>query len=137
MESLCTWWGKTATWKRAHRDGGSRVGEDMVIAKGLQAGETVVTEGQLRLQPGSRVQCETPTAGAARVAEVTGTPRVAMARLLRRMAVTRATATKAAMALAVASSAARAKKAKASPAKARFAATVPDRVRINHTRGYR
>ena len=34
----------------------SRVGEDMVVSSGLQAGETVVTEGQLRLQPGSRVQ---------------------------------------------------------------------------------
>ncbi len=34
----------------------SRVGEDMVISKGLSGGETVVTEGQLRLQPGSRVQ---------------------------------------------------------------------------------
>jgi multidrug efflux system membrane fusion protein len=34
----------------------SRVGEDMVISQGLQPGEIVVTEGQLRLQPGSRVQ---------------------------------------------------------------------------------
>jgi multidrug efflux system membrane fusion protein len=34
----------------------SRVGEDMVISQGLNAGEIVVTEGQLRLQPGSRVQ---------------------------------------------------------------------------------
>jgi multidrug efflux system membrane fusion protein len=34
----------------------SRVGEDMVVSSGLHAGETVVTEGQLRLQPGSRVQ---------------------------------------------------------------------------------
>jgi multidrug efflux system membrane fusion protein len=33
----------------------SRVGEDMVISSGLHDGETVVTEGQLRLQPGSRV----------------------------------------------------------------------------------
>jgi multidrug efflux system membrane fusion protein len=33
----------------------SRVGEDMVISSGLRDGETVVTEGQLRLQPGSRV----------------------------------------------------------------------------------
>jgi membrane fusion protein, multidrug efflux system len=32
-----------------------RVGQDMVIDKGLEAGETVVTEGQLRLVPGSRV----------------------------------------------------------------------------------
>jgi multidrug efflux system membrane fusion protein len=35
---------------------GARVGEDLVIDRGLEAGETVVTEGQLRLQPGSRVQ---------------------------------------------------------------------------------
>lgn len=34
---------------------GSRVDEDLVISKGLQAGETVVTNGQLRLQPGSAV----------------------------------------------------------------------------------
>jgi membrane fusion protein, multidrug efflux system len=35
---------------------GPRVDLDMVIDKGLEAGETVVTEGQLRLQPGSKVQ---------------------------------------------------------------------------------
>jgi len=35
---------------------GQRVGEDMVITKGLQPGETIVTEGQLRLEPGTRVQ---------------------------------------------------------------------------------
>ena len=34
---------------------GARVNQDMVIEQGLQAGETVVTEGQLRLAPGSRV----------------------------------------------------------------------------------
>jgi multidrug efflux system membrane fusion protein len=34
---------------------GARVGEDVVIESGLQAGETVVKEGQLRLAPGSRV----------------------------------------------------------------------------------
>lgn len=34
---------------------GARVGQDMVIASGLQAGETVVTEGQLRIAPGSKV----------------------------------------------------------------------------------
>jgi membrane fusion protein, multidrug efflux system len=32
-----------------------RVDQDVVIAKGLSSGETVVTEGQLRLEPGSRV----------------------------------------------------------------------------------
>jgi hypothetical protein len=34
---------------------GSRVGQDMVVNQGLEAGETVVTEGQLRLAPGSKV----------------------------------------------------------------------------------
>ena len=34
---------------------GARVDQDMVIDKGLQSGETVVTEGQLRLAPGSNV----------------------------------------------------------------------------------
>jgi multidrug efflux system membrane fusion protein len=32
-----------------------RIGDDMVIEKGLQPGETVVTEGQLRLEDGTRV----------------------------------------------------------------------------------
>lgn len=35
---------------------GARVGEDLVIQKGLEDGEMVVTEGQLRLAPGTRVQ---------------------------------------------------------------------------------
>lgn len=35
---------------------GPRVDQDLVIEKGLEEGETVVTEGQLRLAPGSRVQ---------------------------------------------------------------------------------
>jgi len=35
---------------------GPRVDQDLVIDKGLEANETVVTEGQLKLQPGSRVQ---------------------------------------------------------------------------------
>jgi membrane fusion protein, multidrug efflux system len=34
---------------------GSRVEQDMVVDKGLEVGETVVTEGQLRLAPGSKV----------------------------------------------------------------------------------
>ncbi len=34
---------------------GARVDQDLVIDSGLQAGEVVVTEGQLRLAPGSRV----------------------------------------------------------------------------------
>ena len=35
------------------------VGDDSVIAEGLQAGETVVTNGQLRLTNGSRVAART------------------------------------------------------------------------------
>ena len=35
---------------------GTRVDQDLVILKGIDPGETVVTEGQLRLQPGSKVQ---------------------------------------------------------------------------------
>jgi multidrug efflux system membrane fusion protein len=35
---------------------GTRVDQDLVILKGIDPGETVVTEGQLRLQPGSSVQ---------------------------------------------------------------------------------
>jgi multidrug efflux system membrane fusion protein len=34
---------------------GARVDQDMVIESGIQPGDTVVTEGQLRLAPGSRV----------------------------------------------------------------------------------
>jgi len=35
---------------------GQRVGDDVVVEKGLRAGQTVVTEGQLRLEAGSKVQ---------------------------------------------------------------------------------
>ena len=35
---------------------GSRADQEMVVEKGLEAGEVVVTEGQMRLAPGSRVQ---------------------------------------------------------------------------------
>jgi multidrug efflux system membrane fusion protein len=34
---------------------GARVNQDMVVESGLKAGDTVVTEGQLRLAPGSKV----------------------------------------------------------------------------------
>ena len=34
---------------------GARIDQDLVIEKGVQPGETVVTEGQLRLAPGSRI----------------------------------------------------------------------------------
>ena len=42
---------------------GLRVDEDLVIDKGLEEGETVVAEGQLRLTPGSRVQIGGPNGG--------------------------------------------------------------------------
>jgi multidrug efflux system membrane fusion protein len=45
---------------------GPRVDLDLVIDKGLAAGETVVTEGQLRLQPGSRIQTKEGRGGAFR-----------------------------------------------------------------------
>jgi multidrug efflux system membrane fusion protein len=35
---------------------GTRVDQELVVDKGLTPGETIVTEGQLRLAPGSRVQ---------------------------------------------------------------------------------
>jgi membrane fusion protein, multidrug efflux system len=35
---------------------GQRIGEEVVIEKGLQAGQTVVTEGQLRLEAGTKIQ---------------------------------------------------------------------------------
>jgi multidrug efflux system membrane fusion protein len=37
-----------------------RMGEDVVIGKGLTPGETIVTEGQLRLEQGTHVQPQTP-----------------------------------------------------------------------------
>lgn len=39
---------------------GRTVGQETVILKGLQAGERVVTDGQLRLMPGSTVQIKEP-----------------------------------------------------------------------------
>src|SRR3984957_14035745 len=48
---------------------GTRVEQELVIDRGLQPGETVVTEGQLRLTPGTHVQVqdnrESPAVGAA------------------------------------------------------------------------
>jgi multidrug efflux system membrane fusion protein len=37
-----------------------RMGDDVVIGKGLSPGETIVTEGQLRLEQGTRVQSSDP-----------------------------------------------------------------------------
>jgi len=43
---------------------GERVDQDLVILKGMEAGESVVTQGQLRLQPGSLVNIgDGPTGG--------------------------------------------------------------------------
>ena len=39
-------------------------GDDVVIASGLKAGETVVTDGQLRLTPGARVSVKPAAARA-------------------------------------------------------------------------
>jgi multidrug efflux pump subunit AcrA (membrane-fusion protein) len=35
---------------------GSRIDQDLVVNKGLAAGETIVLEGQLRLAPGMKVR---------------------------------------------------------------------------------
>jgi len=43
---------------------GQRVQDDTVVQKGLKPGETVVTEGQLRLEPGSRVTSDLSGRGA-------------------------------------------------------------------------
>jgi len=43
---------------------GQRVGDDVVIQKGLASGETVVTEGQLRLEAGARVTTDLSGRGA-------------------------------------------------------------------------
>jgi multidrug efflux system membrane fusion protein len=38
-----------------------RLGDELVIASGLKGGETVVTEGQMRLDTGIKVDIEKPT----------------------------------------------------------------------------
>ena len=45
---------------------GARVDQDLVVDSGLKAGETVVTEGQLRLAPGSKVVVRTGRGGGGR-----------------------------------------------------------------------
>jgi multidrug efflux system membrane fusion protein len=42
---------------------GRSVGGDTVIEKGLQAGETVVTDGQLRVVPGSKIEIKSGSTG--------------------------------------------------------------------------
>ena len=41
---------------------GQRVDQDLVIEKGLKPGEVVVTEGQLRLEQGTRITTDTGAA---------------------------------------------------------------------------
>jgi multidrug efflux system membrane fusion protein len=41
------------------------MGQQTVIAGGLQPGETVVTDGQVRLQPGAKVQIKSGSAAQA------------------------------------------------------------------------
>jgi len=41
-------------------------GQETIIREGLKAGETVVTDGQLRLVPGSRVSIKSGPGGEAR-----------------------------------------------------------------------
>jgi multidrug efflux system membrane fusion protein len=45
---------------------GARVGEELIVEKGLEAGETVVLEGQLRIAPNSRVSPRDGTEGSGR-----------------------------------------------------------------------
>ncbi|MCU1262802.1 MAG: efflux transporter, family, subunit, partial [Bryobacterales bacterium] len=45
---------------------GARVDQDLVLNSGVEAGETVVTEGQLRLAPGTRVQIRNGAGGVRR-----------------------------------------------------------------------
>jgi len=42
---------------------GQRSGDSIVVAKGLKSGETVVTEGQLRLEPGTKITSEQGSRG--------------------------------------------------------------------------
>ena len=42
---------------------GQRIGDDVVVEKGLKSGETIVTEGQLRLEDGTKVQTGDGRAG--------------------------------------------------------------------------
>jgi multidrug efflux system membrane fusion protein len=51
---------------------GARVENDMVVDSGLDAGETVVTEGQLRLAPGSRIVVRDAQGGGGREGKGSG-----------------------------------------------------------------
>jgi multidrug efflux system membrane fusion protein len=51
-----------------------QVGADTVLARGVAEGETVVTEGQLRLVPGARVEVQTPPAASPPAASPSAAP---------------------------------------------------------------
>jgi multidrug efflux system membrane fusion protein len=42
---------------------GRTISDETVVAKGLQPGEMVITDGQLRLVPGSRIEIKSPPSG--------------------------------------------------------------------------
>jgi multidrug efflux system membrane fusion protein len=51
---------------------GENEGQVVVVTDGLKGGETVVTDGQLRLVPGAKVQFQSPTAQASPAATGAG-----------------------------------------------------------------
>ena len=53
-------------------DGTSSAGREIVVEKGLAAGEQVVTDGQLRLSPGARYEVRSPAKAAAPAAGASG-----------------------------------------------------------------
>ena len=69
---------------------GLRIDDDLVVDKGLAAGETVVTEGQLRLAPGSRVTFAGEPSGPEPVAKRRALPKKAAALTVPRETVDRA-----------------------------------------------
>lgn len=48
---------------------GRRIGDEVVIARGLKAGDVVITEGQLRVRPGADLRVVEPSASAASAKE--------------------------------------------------------------------
>ena len=53
--------GKVSLQQRHHLLGIARPGGGTVIERGLQSGESVVIDGQLRLAPGAKVEVKAPT----------------------------------------------------------------------------
>ena len=56
VESLQSAYAKDRTVESRPISTGARIDDEMVVERGLEAGETVVTEGHLRLAPGTRIQ---------------------------------------------------------------------------------